>query len=380
MYTYIYCSSPYYWPAQRHIWLNFVEWTRISSTFFQPLPIYWYNPIDLDVYHHFWPLFFLPILFNMWQIFLYERMMLCSEGIYVPCSADSLNKSLWLPYFQAKLVVETMLKKASCTQSNGRGMRYEAEFLFQCLMIRIQDVPTYKQLRDSGMLPLPSLSTIRRYLSCMPCQMGFSDFSLKCIQRQMKNLSCKNGSMVWDEMSSAEDCTWNEHNLLWEGFVEFGDGVKIEDHQRQPADHLLLFVYRPYKARWIQPIGVFASKGAASAAILHQLIVQVFLFKILCTRYLFFIIYLFLKMRRASPFSIIMAQTWSLLFVMAHSPIRARWSCSELMDRFQRGQDPLITFRTQWMTTRRFTSTSTSHTYSSVFEITGLKSAMPRKF
>jgi len=37
------------------------------------------------------------------------------------------------------------------------------------------------------------------------------------------------------------------------------------------ADHALVLVFRPYKARWIQPIAVFAAKNAASGSQLFKI-------------------------------------------------------------------------------------------------------------
>jgi len=40
------------------------------------------------------------------------------------------------------------------------------------------------------------------------------------------------------------------------------------------ADHVLVFNFRPYRAKWVQPFACFASKGAASGTVLFELITK----------------------------------------------------------------------------------------------------------
>jgi hypothetical protein len=42
------------------------------------------------------------------------------------------------------------------------------------------------------------------------------------------------------------------------------------------ADHILVFVFRPYLAGWIQPFAWFGTKGGASGTILVELIIKAF--------------------------------------------------------------------------------------------------------
>ena len=40
------------------------------------------------------------------------------------------------------------------------------------------------------------------------------------------------------------------------------------------ADHVLVFMFRPYKQSWIQSFASFATKGVASGDILHELVIK----------------------------------------------------------------------------------------------------------
>jgi hypothetical protein len=55
--------------------------------------------------------------------------------------------------------------------------------------------------------------------------------------------------------------------------VDFGKAVsaKIE---KGLGDHVLVFMFRPYKAKCVQPFACFASKEATSGSILFELILK----------------------------------------------------------------------------------------------------------
>jgi hypothetical protein len=171
-------------------------------------------------------------------------------------------------------VVETIIKKSSL--KNKKSMRYQPEFLLECLVLRIQSRTAYNHLRDNNILPLPGASTIRRLLSCFSCTFGFNDFALKAIKERLLGEPIVNryGTLSFDEMAITEDITFDGQSLRFEGFVDFGEDVSIEEHTTQLADHALLFCFRPFMSNWIQPIGCFATRGAASGKILQQLIIQ----------------------------------------------------------------------------------------------------------
>ena len=81
------------------------------------------------------------------------------------------------------------------------------------------------------------------------------------------------GSLMWDEISLKKDLTWHSTKLEWHGVVDFGDDIEaaVKDGV---ATHALVLMFRPYKGNWVQPIACFASKNAASAAILHEVIAK----------------------------------------------------------------------------------------------------------
>ena len=173
-------------------------------------------------------------------------------------------------------MVRTIIDKANC--GSGKGMRYDADWLMECLLLKIKSPAAYKHIRQVGILPLPCPSTIKRLLSSMPCKFGFNEEALSAIKRMLESLPLhlRRGSLVWDEMSITKSIKFDSQQLRFEGFVDFGSGNLDEDVDigQGLADHALVFLFRPYRSSWIQPIAVFATKGAAPGRILSRLLIK----------------------------------------------------------------------------------------------------------
>ena len=180
----------------------------------------------------------------------------------------------FIVYKQEKIIIETILKRSKF--GNSKSMKFDAGFVMDCVLLRIKSKSTYLHLRKAKLLPLPSLSTLRRYISCMPCSFGINQFALNAIGKALANQSkaLRLGSLMWDEMAIEISLDFDAHKLRFEGFVDYGDG-NITPQKDQLADHALVYIFRPYRFQWIQPVAVFATHGAAPGEILFDLMMKV---------------------------------------------------------------------------------------------------------
>lgn len=197
-------------------------------------------------------------------------------------------------------------------------MRYEAEWLLECLLLRVKSKAAYKHIRDSGMLPLPSLETLRKLIGGLSCHFGFNDMALEAIGKAFANMPEKDrlGSLSFDEIAIMEEITFNEKDFCFDGFVncpEYGldkddddecesdedddeveeiiieegnvsseteassDNKKPIDATENPAaNHALVLMFRPLKEdlTWVQPLAVFPSRNAASGELLHRILIK----------------------------------------------------------------------------------------------------------
>jgi len=78
-------------------------------------------------------------------------------------------------------------------------------------------------------------------------------------------------------MSLTKSVKFDSQKMKFEGFIDYGP-EEIEDTRaefsEQLADHALVFIFRPYRGSWVQPIAVFATKGPAPGHIISRLITK----------------------------------------------------------------------------------------------------------
>lgn len=56
------------------------------------------------------------------------------------------------------MIITAIFNKAS--SKDKRGMRYEAEFLMECLLLCIRSKAAYQKILEQKLFPLPSPSTL----------------------------------------------------------------------------------------------------------------------------------------------------------------------------------------------------------------------------
>lgn len=174
------------------------------------------------------------------------------------------------------MVIETILKRSK--YGNIKSMKYNSGFVMDCVLLHMKDKATYVHLRKTKMLPLPSLPTLERYISCMPLAFGINEFALSAIGKALKNESkhLRLGSLMWDEMSIETTLDFDAQKLRFDGFVDYGDNaVNLVQQKDQLADHALVYIFRPYRLSWIQPVAVFATHGAAPGELLFDMLIKV---------------------------------------------------------------------------------------------------------
>jgi len=154
-------------------------------------------------------------------------------------------------------------------------MRYDDSFFMQCLVLKMKSNKAFRHIESEGLLPVPSASTIRKGISSSNSSFGFNDLALQHINKALAGLpgAARWGSLIWDEIKIKKDLTWDSAKLEWHGKVNFGDDI-ITKVENDLADHVLVFMFRPYKHSWVQPFACFATKGAASGEMLHELVIK----------------------------------------------------------------------------------------------------------
>nr|CAH0102129.1 unnamed protein product [Daphnia galeata] len=86
-------------------------------------------------------------------------------------------------------------------------------------------------------------------------------------------------NVVVFRMQVKKDLAFDKGTLEHHGIVNFGKAVRSTMNRAKIEKglgvHIPVFMFRPYKAKWVQPFACFASKGAAFGSILFELILKV---------------------------------------------------------------------------------------------------------
>lgn len=61
--------------------------------------------------------------------------------------------------------------------------------------------------------------------------------------------------------------------MLFKGFTDLGKYMP-ENQTNQRGDHALVFLFQPFRDKWIQTVGAFLSKGCANSRVLNKLILE----------------------------------------------------------------------------------------------------------
>jgi len=83
-----------------------------------------------------------------------------------------------------KEAVRTIFKASSV--KSQKGMRYSNDWVYECILMKIKGPALYKKIRRDNILPLPSLSTLQRYIQQLQPSYGFQESVFKMIKEKAK--------------------------------------------------------------------------------------------------------------------------------------------------------------------------------------------------
>lgn len=81
------------------------------------------------------------------------------------------------------------------------------------------------------------------------------------------------GTLLIDEMALSESISLDTKTMNFKGFVDLGHFTP-PDQQNVRADHALVFMFQPFRGKWVQVLGSFLSKNSVTSRILHKLILE----------------------------------------------------------------------------------------------------------
>lgn len=74
-------------------------------------------------------------------------------------------------------------------------------------------------------------------------------------------------------MKLTKTLSFDRKTLKIEGFTNLGQYTP-DRLKTKKGDHALVFLFQPFKKKWIQTLGCFLSRGSTSGTVLHKLVIE----------------------------------------------------------------------------------------------------------
>ena len=100
-------------------------------------------------------------------------------------------------------------------------MRYNPEWMMECVEFRLKSQKAYKHLRDQNILPLPCMSTMQKLLASLAAKYGICQFAMDTLEEFVKGKPFNDRLIVigHDEMTVAADVKFNKTTKQFDGLL-----------------------------------------------------------------------------------------------------------------------------------------------------------------
>lgn len=161
-------------------------------------------------------------------------------------------------------------------RKSAKGRRYSEEWILLCMLLHMRSPTGYKFIHDHGILPVPNVRTLRKYLSSIKVSCGFDANFFAVLETTFSKMEekHKHGILLIDEIGTRESVAVNSQTLTYTGLIDFGEDGPTATTFKDRANHGLVIMYQSISTKHTQPIAVFASRGPVGGSVLAKLIVK----------------------------------------------------------------------------------------------------------
>ena len=134
-------------------------------------------------------------------------------------------------------------------QRTEKGARFHPEIIRFCLSLSIRSPSVYNELRNTGILRLPSLRTLRDYKNYIRPKTGFCRKVLDELTKKTRHFPASKRyiCIVFDEMKIKSNLVFDRHTGELIGFLDLGDpdiNFASLEKEDELATHVLVFFIR----------------------------------------------------------------------------------------------------------------------------------------
>ena len=151
------------------------------------------------------------------------------------------------------------------------GRRYHPHVIRFCLPVHAKSPAAYRELRDSGILVLPSERTLRDYRNFFKPRAGFHPENIERLRDQTRQYFDIQRYVVisFDEMKIQSKLVFDKHSNELIGFVDLGEEeLNVSSGSSDLATHALVFFVRGAASDLKYALGYFLTKDVTSYQIM----------------------------------------------------------------------------------------------------------------
>ena len=178
-------------------------------------------------------------------------------------------------------------KKLFTRSSNSKGVRYHPMIIRYCLSLATKSPACYEELRNSGILVLPSQRTLKDYRNCIRPKAGFQHEVIE----ELKSLT--NGYfdvqryivLLFDEMKVSSNLVFDKTTGELIGYLDLGDpdlNFGALERVDEIASHALVFFARGLSTQLKFSMAYFDTNGVSSYQLMPMFWQAVFVLEKLC--------------------------------------------------------------------------------------------------
>ncbi|XP_077507376.1 uncharacterized protein LOC144117738 [Amblyomma americanum] len=174
---------------------------------------------------------------------------------------------------RGKLVFHQNAMKANA--KSARAVRYKKEWLCDCLLLKIDSTAAYTFLHEDGFLPLPNPRTLYSYMKNLKADFGFDASLFTLLKETLQEVPEREqrGVLMFDEMSVQKSLHGRESDMKVLGKVNLGEHTRPGD-QEKDADHVLVFLFRPFLGGWSKTVGTLCASSASPGSVIAKLLLE----------------------------------------------------------------------------------------------------------
>ncbi|XP_077486363.1 uncharacterized protein LOC144097541 [Amblyomma americanum] len=174
---------------------------------------------------------------------------------------------------RGKLIFHQSVMKANA--KSARAVRYKKEWLYDCLLLKIKSTAAYTFLHENDFLPLPNPRILYSYMKNLKADFGFDASLFTLLKEKLQEVPERErrGVVMFDEMSVRKNLHVRESDMKVMGKVNFGEHTQPGD-QEKDADHVLVFLFRPFLGGWSQTVGTFCASSASPGSVIAKLLLE----------------------------------------------------------------------------------------------------------